>query len=322
VQDSHQQDLRHQDSSQPGSYQQDSRQQDSHQQYSHHQSLAGQIWICPTPLGNLGDMTPRALDALRQADVVCAEDTRVTGKLLHAFDIHAHLVRMDENTIAQKAPGIVDRVLHGENVAYCSDAGMPGVSDPGMKLVQIARQAGAPVTVLPGPTAGATAYVASGFSCPHYLFYGFFPRKPGERTRVLKELAHIDAALIFYESPRRLTAALNAIAQAFPTRRVAVCRELTKIHEEVYIDSAKAVADEFTRRESAGQIRGEIVIVVDAPTDLEKQEEVQDAQKQAEQYARECIAEGKHSKRDIADEISERFHLSRNRAYRLVQSIH
>ena len=121
----------------------------------------GRLVICPTPLGNLGDMTARALDALRAADVVCAEDTRVTGRLLAAFRIEKRLERLDEATLADRAARIVERVLAGETVVYCSDAGMPGVSDPGLRLVRAAREAQAPVEVLPGPTAAASASSAS-----------------------------------------------------------------------------------------------------------------------------------------------------------------
>ena len=128
--------------------------------------MDGKLVICPTPLGNLGDMTERALAALRAADVVCAEDTRVTGRLLAAYGIEKRLERLDEALIGGRGAGIVQRVLDGETVAYCSDAGMPGVSDPGLRLVRAAREAGAAVEVLPGPTAAATAYVASGCDNP------------------------------------------------------------------------------------------------------------------------------------------------------------
>ena len=134
----------------------------------------GKLVIVPTPLGNLGDMTARSLEALRAADVVCAEDTRVTGKLLAAFDIEKRLERLDEALIGARAEGVVERVLSGEVIAYCSDAGMPGVSDPGLRLVSAARAAGAQVEVLPGPVAAATAYVASG--CTNPRFYRERPR--------------------------------------------------------------------------------------------------------------------------------------------------
>ncbi len=161
----------------------------------------GKLIICPTPIGNLGDMTERTVSALGEADVVCAEDTRVTGKLLAAFGIEKRLERLDEALIGDRAASIVERVLAGEVIAYCSDAGLPGVSDPGLLLVRAAREAGAPVEVLPGASACATAYVASGCTCPRFYFGGFFPRKDVERKAALDALRTLDAALIFYESP-------------------------------------------------------------------------------------------------------------------------
>lgn len=161
--------------------------------------MSGRLVICPTPIGNLGDMPARALDALRQADAVCAEDTRVTGKLLAAFGVEKRIERLDEATMSSRAAGIIDRVLAGEVIAYCSDAGMPGVSDPGLRLVAAAREAGAVVEVLPGPTALSTAYVASGSTKATFYFGGFFPRKRAEQHAVLAKLKTLDAALIFYE---------------------------------------------------------------------------------------------------------------------------
>ena len=150
--------------------------------------MAGKLIICPTPIGNLGDMTERALEALRSADAVCAEDTRVTGKLLAAFRIEKRIERLDEALIGERASSLVERVAAGEVIAYCSDAGMPGVSDPGLRLVRAAREAGVPVEVLPGATAVATAYVASGSANPRFYFGGFFPRKDAERRAVVESL--------------------------------------------------------------------------------------------------------------------------------------
>ena len=186
----------------------------------------GKLIICPTPIGNLDDMTERTVSALGEADVVCAEDTRVTGKLLAAFGIEKRLERLDEALIGDRAASIVERVLAGEVIAYCSDAGMPGVSDPGLRLVRAAREAGAPVEVLPGASACATAYVASGCTCPRFYFGGFFPRKDVERKAALDALRTLDAALIFYESPNRVASALESMAQAFPLREAAVCASL------------------------------------------------------------------------------------------------
>ena len=278
----------------------------------------GALYICPTPLGNLRDMTPRALDALAAADTVCAEDTRVTGKLLAAFGIRARLERLDEASIAAKAPGVVDRVASGETVAYCSDAGMPGVSDPGQRLIAAAREAGVPVVVLPGPTATATAYVASGFTCPRFYFGGFFPRKAGEQKRTLAALASLDAVLVFYESPRRAAAALGAIAEAFPTRRVALCRELTKVHEEVIVEAAPDLARRIAARTEAGEMRGECAIVIDAPGAGETQAALQEAESAAQARAAELLAQGDLSKKDVVRALREEFGLKRNDAYDLV----
>ena len=181
-------------------------------------NASGKLVIVPTPIGNLGDMTLRSLEALREADVVCAEDTRVTGKLLAHFGIEKRLARLDEAMIGSRAAGVVERVAAGEVVAYCSDAGMPGVSDPGLRLVAAAREAGVAVEVLPGASAAACAYVASGTVCPRFYFGGFFPRKATEQRTVLAELSGLDAALVFYESPNRLVAALSVIAEVLPWR--------------------------------------------------------------------------------------------------------
>ena len=223
---------------------------------------SGRLYIVGTPIGNLGDLTPRAADAFRAADVICCEDTRVTAKLLAHLEISRPLIRCDENVIATRAPEIVERVLAGEIVAFASDAGMPSVSDPGQVLVDAAREAGADVEVIPGPSACVTALVASGIPCEHFFFEGFLPRKNGERVRRLQELAPVPGALLFYESPHRVAASLDAIAQVFPARTVALCRELTKLHEEVLRDKAPQLAVAVRER---GELRGEMVIVVAPP---------------------------------------------------------
>lgn len=280
----------------------------------------GKLVICPTPIGNLGDMTRRALDALDAADVVCAEDTRVTGKLLSAFGISKRLERLDEAMIGGKAGAIVERVLGGETIAYCSDAGMPGVSDPGLRLVDAALDAGAPVEVLPGATAAATAYVASGFANPRFYFHGFFPRKSGEQQSVLAAIRALDACLLFYESPNRLVATLEVLAQAFPKRRVCVCRELTKLHEEVVRGAAADVHAQFAERAKASGIKGEIVLVVDGPTAEEEADDAADAAASAAERAAELIAGGMRNK-DVSKALVKEFGIPRNEAYDLVLSV-
>lgn len=277
--------------------------------------MPGKLVICPTPLGNLGDMTVRALEALRAADVVCAEDTRVTGKLLAALGIEGkRLERLDENLVGERADVIAARVLAGETIVYCSDAGMPGVSDPGLRLVSVAREAGAPVEVLPGPTAVATAYVASGTTSTNFYFGGFFPRKDAARKQLLDSLKSLDAALVFYESPNRLVSALASIAESLPYRDIAVCRELTKLHEEVVRGPVGEVKKQFESRES---IKGEIVLVIDAPNDEEASAANASASASAEERAVELLAQGERPKL-VAKTIAEEFGISRNEAYEMV----
>ena len=230
------------------------------------ESRQGRLLVVGTPIGNLGDLSPRAVEAFRRADAICCEDTRVTSKLLAHLGVERPLIRCDENVIASRAPGLVERMLDGDVLAYASDAGMPGISDPGQVLVESARAEGVPVEVVPGPVACATALVASGIPCEHFFFEGFLPRKAGERERRLRQLATVPGALLFYESPHRVVATLESIAKVFPTREAALCRELTKLHEEVVRCSAPALHEEMAARE---QIKGEIVIVVAPPSEEE-----------------------------------------------------
>ncbi|QOS67810.1 16S rRNA (cytidine(1402)-2'-O)-methyltransferase [Eggerthella guodeyinii] len=277
--------------------------------------MAGKLIICPTPIGNLGDMTERALEALRSADAVCAEDTRVTGKLLAAYRIEKRIERLDEALIGERAASLVERVGAGEVITYCSDAGMPGVSDPGLRLVRAARDADVPVEVLPGPTAVATAYVASGSANPRFYFGGFFPRKDAERRATVESLRALDAALLFYESPNRLVAALDALAAVLPHREIAVCRELTKLHEEVVRGPLPQVRDVFAAREQEGAgIKGEIVLVIDGPSAAEDAAAEQDAEAAARERAVELKAAGARNK-EIARAIAEEFGIARNAAY-------
>ena len=280
---------------------------------------AGKLVICPTPIGNLGDITQRTIDALNACDVVCAEDTRVTGKLLAAYGIKKRLERLDEALITQRCARIIERVCAGECIAYCSDAGMPGISDPGLRLVRAAREAHVPVEVLPGASAASTAYVTSGCVSERFFFAGFFPRKAGEREALLAQLAPLDAALIFYESPNRLVDALAVLADAFPYRTVTVCRELTKLHEEVRTAPAPELAALFAHRAQESTIKGEIVIVVDGPNEQERSDTRERAQDAAVTRARELRAQGM-SKKDVVRALTEEFNLPRNAAYDIVLS--
>ncbi|WP_165253660.1 16S rRNA (cytidine(1402)-2'-O)-methyltransferase [Adlercreutzia sp. ZJ304] len=273
----------------------------------------GKITIVPTPIGNLGDITLRALETLRASDLVCAEDTRITAKLLAAYDISKPLMRLDENSLSKRALDVIARAAQGANIAYCSDAGMPGVSDPGLRLVRAAREAGVSVEVLPGASAALVAYVASATVCPRFYFGGFFPRKENERQRTLENLRTLDAALIFYESPNRLVSALTSIARTMPTRRMAVCRELTKLHEEIVCATAEQACNIFAKREAASSIKGEIVLVIDPPDESENKPSAADL----EQRASELISQGARTK-EAAKCLATEFGISKNTAYDLV----
>lgn len=226
----------------------------------------GMLSLVGTPIGNLGDLSTRAAETFRRADAVCCEDTRVTGKLLAYLGISKPLVRCDDNVIERRAPELVGRVLAGERIAFASDAGMPSVSDPGQVLVELARCKGAPVEVIPGPSACVTALVLSGIPSDQFFFEGFLPRKHGERVRRLQRLVPVPGALIFYESPHRVEASLKAIAEVFPQRTVALCRELTKLHEEVLRAPAPELYERVLER---GELKGEMVIVVAPPSEDE-----------------------------------------------------
>ncbi len=225
-------------------------------------SSTGRLIVCATPIGNLGDVTLRVLEALRTAHVVLAEDTRVTRKLFGRYDIETPLERYDEHVAARNTPAFVERMLAGETLALVSDAGTPGVSDPGSTLVDASLSAGVPVDVLPGASAIVTALVASGLPTHAFYFGGFVPRKAGERARSFESLAALDATLIFYESPKRTAATLSDLAQAFPGRQAAMARELTKLHEEVARGEVGELAAQVGERES---LKGEVVLLVGPP---------------------------------------------------------
>ncbi|MDO5043716.1 MAG: 16S rRNA (cytidine(1402)-2'-O)-methyltransferase [Coriobacteriia bacterium] len=223
-----------------------------------------QLFMVATPIGNLEDASPRALRIFDEVDTILAEDTRVTRKLLNHFDIKTPLERCDEHVISSKSDALVERMSSGERFAFVSDAGMPGISDPGTVLVDKALDQGIKVEVIPGPSAVITALAASGLGIDNFYFAGFLPRKASQRQQALQALSFYAGALVFYESPLRLLATLEALAQAFPNRKALVARELTKLHEELYRDDLPKLFDEFSKRES---IKGEIVIVVDALRD-------------------------------------------------------
>src|SRR5262249_21503503 len=213
--------------------------------------------VCATPIGNLDDVTLRVLDELRAADVVLCEDTRHTRVLLERHAIRARLLSYHEHNEVKRTAELVPRLAAGERVALVSDAGMTGISDLGARLVAAALDAGVPVTVLPGASAVETALVASGFVCERYQFLGFLPRGRSALAAVWQELRAWPHAAVAFESPKRLPATLGSLAEVEADREVAVCRELTKVHEEVVRGRAAEVALWFGEPP-----RGEITLVI------------------------------------------------------------
>ncbi len=218
--------------------------------------MAGRLIVCPTPIGNLEDVTLRVLGALREADVIACEDTRTTKVLLDRYGVTGPRLRYDAHTERSVAPRLVERMQAGEVVALVSDAGMPLVSDPGLVLVQACAAAGLAVEVLPGPSAALAALVASGLAADSWRFVGFLPRKRGELEAVLGS----SEVVVAFESPRRVGASLAVLAELDGDRPVAVCRELTKLHEEV----VRGTAGELAERYAGAPPRGEVVLVIAA----------------------------------------------------------
>lgn len=212
-----------------------------------------------TPIGNLEDITLRALRVLRQADIVACEDTRHTGRLLHHHGIDNRLVSFHEHNEPARAKELVARALNGEAVALVSDAGTPTISDPGYRLVQAALQAGVRIVPVPGANAAVSALTASGLPTHRFTFLGFLPSKQGQRRKAIRSLANTDGTVILYESPHRILATLEDLARSLGDRRIALARELTKIHEEYLRGSAASIRDQLSQR---GAVRGEFVLLI------------------------------------------------------------
>ena len=215
--------------------------------------------VCATPIGNLADVTLRVLDALREADAVLCEDTRRTQILLDRYEIRAQrLVSVHRHNEARRIAEVLPLLAAGETHALVSDAGLPGVNDPGARLVAAAIAGGVPVTVLPGPSAVETALVASGLAAAQYRFLGYLPRRDAELDALWEDARTWSHTAVAFESPRRLARSLARLARSDPDRRVAVCRELTKLHEEV----VRGTAAELAAHYDAAPAKGEVTVVV------------------------------------------------------------
>lgn len=227
-------------------------------------SVIGLLYIVPTPIGNLEDMTFRGVRALKEADLILAEDTRRSGRLAAHFGVETPFLSLTEHNVKERLPRILDELARGKRLALVSDAGMPGVSDPGMPVIRAAIEANYRVEVLPGASAVPVALVGSGLPTDRFAFEGFPPKPGGARTRILSQLAGETRTLLFYESPKRLPGLLKEIAALFGQERpVVVARELTKLHETWYRGTAAELADAFAGK----TVRGEVAVAVGGATE-------------------------------------------------------
>ncbi|HBM79424.1 MAG TPA: 16S rRNA (cytidine(1402)-2'-O)-methyltransferase [Clostridiaceae bacterium] len=231
--------------------------------------MTGKLFLCGTPIGNLEDITERAKRILSEVDLIAAEDTRQTLKLLNHFDIKKELVSYHEHNKIERGPKLIESLKAGLNIALVTDAGMPGISDPGEDLVRLCIDEGIGVEVIPGPTASITALVISGFPTRRFIFEGFLPKGGKERRKIIEELKNETRTVIVYEAPHRINATLKELYECLGDREIAICRELTKKFEEVIRTGLKDASRIYDDREP----KGEFVIVIKGKSveDIEKQ---------------------------------------------------
>ena len=257
--------------------------------------MPGTLFVVGTPIGNLGDFSPRAKETLETADFIAAEDTRVTAKLLNHFAIKKPLISYHEHNRKEKGPDILDRLLAGESCALVTDAGMPGISDPGVDLVRLCREHGVPVATVPGPTALATALAYSGMEIGRFSFEGFLTVNKPNRRKHLEELKTERKTMVFYEAPHKLAATLADLYETLGERRIAIIKELTKIHEQCEITTLSAAAAKYAGK----NVKGEFVLIIEAKTEKELAAEAPPADPlaMAEQYLREGLSVNEAAKR-------------------------
>lgn len=231
--------------------------------------MAGTLYLCATPIGNLEDMTFRAVRVLKEADVIAAEDTRNSIKLLNHFDIHTPMTSYHEHNKYEKGKKLVDRLLEGENIALITDAGTPGISDPGEVLVQMCAEEGIDVISVPGASACITALTVSGMETRRFAFEAFLPSDRKEREDILKELQNETRTIIIYEAPHRLLRTIKILFEHLGDRKAAVCRELTKKHESVF----RSTLSELCTYYEENEVRGECVIVIEGKSREEIEQE-------------------------------------------------
>ena len=247
--------------------------------------MSGKLYVVGTPIGNLSDLSPRGLETLNMVDFIAAEDTRVTLKLMNRFELKKPTVSYHEHNMRDSGARVIDRILAGENCAVVSDAGMPAISDPGQDLVALAHQNGIEVVSVPGPSAVITALAISGIECNRFCFEGFLSGVKSERRARLGEIKSEKRTMVFYEAPHKLVATLSDMLAAFGERKIAVIKELTKIHETVMHTTLSEAVEHF----AATAPKGEFVLIVSGAAETEAAQMTFD---EALDYARDAVADG------------------------------
>jgi len=279
------------------------------------------LYVCATPIGNLGDVTPRVLDALRGVELVAAEDTRRTRKLLSHFDIHVPLTSLFQHNETQKTEEVLCQLRDGKDVALVTDAGTPGVQDPGMRLVARAVAAGIDIAVLPGPSAVLTALVAAGYEGDGFRFVGYLPRRAADLDAAVHGWRRCGGLVVAFETGQRLPRNLALLAATLPDARAAVCRELTKLHEEILRGSLSELSGRYPvpgpDTDHAAAVRGEITLVLDLGEPID---EAAAARPQARTAAERLLSRGL-SRRDAAAALHVCLGLQRREAEALVREV-
>lgn len=269
--------------------------------------MAGTLYLVPTPIGNLGDISRRCAETLETVDLIAAEDTRVTLKLLSHLGIKKPLVSYYRHNTEEAGDKLLERLQAGENVALCTDAGTPAVSDPGEDLVALCAAGGVPVTALPGPCALTTALSVSGLPTARFTFEGFLPMNKKNRRSQLEELKAEGRTMIFYEAPHKLKNTLDDLLETFgPDRRVSLCRELTKLHEEVIRTTLAGAAELYGEKEP----RGEYVLVVEGARPVKEEATLEDGLARVGELMEDGL-----SRKDAVKQAAKELGLSRNELY-------
>ncbi len=272
--------------------------------------MSGTLFVVGTPIGNLGDFSPRAIETLENCDFIAAEDTRVTLKLLNRFEIKKPMVSYFEHNRFERGPAIAERILGGESCALVTDAGMPAISDPGEDLVKLCHEKGIKVESVPGPCAFTTALALSGMPSRRFTFEGFLPVEKGERREHIASLTDERRTMIFYEAPHKLSQTLADLAKALGDRDIAIVREITKIHEEVIRTTLISAAEKYSNE----SLKGEIVLIIGGAPEREKEKMTLE---QVAEYAKDLI-KGGESKSDAAKLAAKEFGYKKGDIYKLL----